>query len=473
MAAISVIKKFEIEGAKRIDAEYYQPMYLNLVVKLHRNSCLQLRKLNVSLDCSAFYPSVASFYKQTGIPFLRIDDIQDGFIILTDTTAYLHEAVLEQNPNTIARCYPGDIVIAKGGNTIAKVGILTDEHPEYASCRDLIVVRTESLSINRYYLLAYLLSSFGQSLMIRTASQTGQPHLTLTSIKELSIPTLSESLQLLFEKNLVNAWNFFHSAKLVYNHAEQLLLSELGLQDWQSACTLTYVRRYSEVARMQRTDAEHFQPKYVELRNQIRNYPNGFCKLTDIAINSDEIIEPHNEPDREFEYIELANINQTIGSIEDANHIKGKDAPSRARMLLRSGDVIVSTVEGSLDKVALVPDEYNGAVGSTGFFVLRPRTVESGYLLALTKSLVVREQMRCESSGTILAAVPAKSLKNIIVPNVPPEKRSEIDTLVQQSHTARREAKTLLEKAKRAVEIAIEEDEEKAMEFLMAKNDMT
>lgn len=283
MAAISVIKKFKIEGAKRIDAEYYQPMYLNLVVKLHRNSCLPLRKLNVSLDCSAFYPSVAPFYKQTGMPFLRIDDIQNGFIILTDTTAYLHEAVLEQNPNTIARCYPGDIVIAKGGNTIAKVGILTDEHPEYASCRDLIVVRTGSLSINPYYLLAYLLSSFGQSLMIRTASQTGQPHLTLTSIKELSIPMLSESLQILFEKNLVNAWNFFHSAKLVYNQAEQLLLSELGLQGWQPSHTLSYVRRYSEVERVRRIDAEHFQPKYDQLRDYIRDYPHGFNKLTDIG----------------------------------------------------------------------------------------------------------------------------------------------------------------------------------------------
>lgn len=135
-------------------------------------------------------------------------------------------------------------------------------------------------------------------------------------------------------------------------------------------------------------------------------------------------------------------------------------------MFLRSGDVIVSSVEGSLDKVALVQDEYNGSVGSTGFFVLRPQTVESGYLLALTKSLVVREQMRCEASGTILAAVPAKSLKNIIVPKVPPEKRSEISALILQSHAARREAKALLEIAKRAVEIAIEEGEEKAMEFL-------
>lgn len=128
--------------------------------------------------------------------------------------------------------------------------------------------------------------------------------------------------------------------------------------------------------------------------------------------------------------------------------------------------MIASTIEGSLEKVALVSEEYHGAIGSTGFFVLRSRAVQSGYLLALVKSLIVREQMRCEASGTILAAVPAKSLRNIIVPNIPPEKRDEIAQLVEKSHAARREAKALLEKAKRAVEIAIEEGEDAAMEFI-------
>jgi restriction endonuclease S subunit len=189
-------------------------------------------------------------------------------------------------------------------------------------------------------------------------------------------------------------------------------------------------------------------------------------RITDIAVNSDETVEPTSHAEDDYRYIELADINQVIGTIESANEIKGKEAPSRARMLLRAGDVVASTVEGSLDKVALVSEEYHGAIGSTGFFVLRPRTVQSGYLLALVKSIIVREQMRCEASGTILAAVPAKSLRNIIVPNIPPEKRDEIAQLVEKSHSARREAKALLEKAKRAVEIAIEESEERAMEFL-------
>lgn len=76
------------------------------------------------------------------------------------------------------------------------------------------------------------------------------------------------------------------------------------------------------------------------------------------------------------------------------------------------------------------------------------------------------DDIYCESSGTILAAVPAKSLMNIIVPNIQQEIQDAISALVQQSHAVRREAKTLLEKAKRAVEIAIEYGEQQAIDFL-------
>lgn len=43
------------------------------------------------------------------------------------------------NQTTISKAYPGDLVIAKGGNTLAKVGLVTNEYPVYATCRDVII----------------------------------------------------------------------------------------------------------------------------------------------------------------------------------------------------------------------------------------------------------------------------------------------------------------------------------------------
>jgi len=76
MATVSIIYKSSLEGSTRIDAEYYQPYYLKLDAAIKKYTNMPLKKLGITLDCSLFYPSIAPFYQRTGIPFIRIDDIQ-------------------------------------------------------------------------------------------------------------------------------------------------------------------------------------------------------------------------------------------------------------------------------------------------------------------------------------------------------------------------------------------------------------
>jgi restriction endonuclease S subunit len=134
--------------------------------------------------------------------------------------------------------------------------------------------------------------------------------------------------------------------------------------------------------------------------------------------------------------------------------------------LLKSNDVIVSSVEGSLEKVALVDKEYDGCLASTGFFQFRPVNILPGVLLVLSKSIVLQSQLKKLCSGTILTAVPKESLKDVIIPIIPDETQQKIASLVQQSHEARKKAKELLETAKKAVEIAIEKNENEALDYI-------
>jgi len=64
--------------------------------------------------------------------------------------------------------------------------------------------------------------------------------------------------------------------------------------------------------------------------------------------------------------------NQTF-RIEETQRLKGKDAPSRARRLVRANDVLFATVRPTLQRIAIVPDELDKQVCSTGYFVLRPK----------------------------------------------------------------------------------------------------
>lgn len=460
MAVFSRIYFTQLERAKRIDAEYYQPKYL-LLIELHkRGQWLPIRKY---LQLCEYGISIKMNENGEGYKIFRMDDLKNGFAFDNE----MKFAPIDRDTFEKFRLKPDDILFNRVNSEefVGRTGIfkLTGD---YVFASYLIRLRTNS-GMSPDALNLFLNCKYG-ILSIRRLSRraVNQANVNAQELQSILMPRFSSVFQEILTRASNESWALYVKSERLYKQAEQLLLSELGLQNWKPARALTFVRSYSQAAKAGRMDAEHYHPRYDELRERIRRYPNGFLRITDIAITSDETVEPTAHPEDYYRYIELADINQVIGTIESVNEIKGNDAPSRARMLLRAGDVVASTVEGSLDKVALVSEEYHGAIGSTGFFVLRPRKVQSGYLLALVKSIIVREQMRCEASGTILAAVPAKSLRNIIVPNIPPEKRSEIAQLVEKSHAVRREAKALLEKAKRAVEIAIENGEDEAIKFI-------
>lgn len=162
-------------------------------------------------------------------------------------------------------------------------------------------------------------------------------------------------------------------------------------------------------------------------------------------------------PYKTFSYVELADIDASIGIIHSVSEIEGEDAPSRARRILKKNDVLVSRVEGSLEKVALVDGEYEGSLASTGFFQFRPTKIFPQVLLVLSKSIVLQAQLKKECSGTILTAVPNESLKRIIIPDLPIEIQQKIASLVLQSHKERKKSKELLEEAKGKVEETIEQ----------------
>ena len=119
---------------------------------------------------------------------------------------------------------------------------------------------------------------------------------------------------------------------------------------------------------------------------------------------------------------------------------------------MKANDVIFSSVEGSLEKVALVGKEQDGYLASNGFFQFRSKDILPEVLLVLAKSFVLQMQFEKETAGTILTAVPKEAVKNIIVPKINKPTQQKIAELVQESHQARKKAKQLLEEAKNKVE---------------------
>ena len=86
--------------------------------------------------------------------------------------------------------------------------------------------------------------------------------------------------------------------------------------------------------------------------------------------------------EREYRYIELSNITSE-GQITGYTEALGADLPSRARRLVLEGDVIISSIEGSLESVALISSKEDRALCSTRFHVAHSDVYNPETLLVL------------------------------------------------------------------------------------------
>lgn len=87
-----------------------------------------------------------------------------------------------------------------------------------------------------------------------------------------------------------------------------------------------------------------------------------------------------------FTYIDIGSINRDLKLIESPQQLLGKEAPSRARKVVNSGDILVSLTRPNLNAVALVPEQYDNQIASTGFEVIKTLLVDHRFIFALVRS---------------------------------------------------------------------------------------
>ena len=101
---------------------------------------------------------------------------------------------------------------------------------------------------------------------------------------------------------------------------------------------------------------------------------NGWqTKTLGEVLQRTKTINPLKSPDAEFGYIDVSSVSNATFQIEKTQTLRGKDAPSRARRLVNSNDVLFATVRPTLQRIAIVPSHLDNQVCSTGYCVLRPK----------------------------------------------------------------------------------------------------
>lgn len=151
-----------------------------------------------------------------------------------------------------------------------------------------------------------------------------------------------------------------------------------------------------------------------EARDHERSSPSGWVmlQLKYLVSCNDEVLAETTDSDFEFEYLEISDVDHVHG-LAKLSILTFASAPSRARRVVRNGDVLVSTVRTYLKSVACVGLSESTLIASTGFVVLRARYIDSKFLKYVCLGQRFLDQVVARSVGISYPAINASDLVRI------------------------------------------------------------
>ncbi|KHK93738.1 hypothetical protein LK12_04810 [Novosphingobium malaysiense] len=166
-------------------------------------------------------------------------------------------------------------------------------------------------------------------------------------------------------------------------------------------------------------------------------------RLKFAATINDEALPENVDPDFEIAYIDIGNVDSS-GTIHEIVDYRFEAAPSRARRIVRDGDIIISTVRTYLQAIAPIIEPPENLIVSTGFAVVRPRPdqLDPGFCRYAVREPRFLAEVEMRSTGISYPAINASEIGDIAIalPELPIQRRTsafldaelaQLDTLIE------------------------------------------
>ncbi|WP_369686491.1 restriction endonuclease subunit S [Photobacterium leiognathi] len=165
---------------------------------------------------------------------------------------------------------------------------------------------------------------------------------------------------------------------------------------------------------------------------------------------NDEVINDSTDNNYEIEYVDIGSVSASTG-ITKTETICFSKAPSRARRIVKDGDVIISTVRTYLEAIAPINNPPSNMVVSTGFAVIRPTSeLHKDFAAYCLRAKGFIKEVVARSVGVSYPAINASDLVNISIPFVSIDEQTQIAAFLDHE-TAKID--TLIEKQQQLIEL--------------------
>ena len=445
-----LIKFNSIKSNKRIDAGFNKNPY-NLLSKY---SIVKLKDCILNKGTyGANEPSIP--YNEGDIRYIRISDIDENGNLKNDTikTAKNIDEKYILNDN--------DFLFARTGS-VGRTFLYKKSMGKSIYAGYLIKYILDTSKIYPEYLSAYCQTSKYWQWVKQQERPAVQSNINAEEYSSLTIPLppldkQKEIANIMKDANLLKEKLEKEADKLL-SSIDEYLLRELGInlpkKETDLKNRISYTVKLSEI-KGNRFDCEYHQIYYKKFENAIKNTKYKTVKLKEkIFINS----QLEDTSKYEFiNYIDLSCIEKEKGIIIDTIFMN-KDFPSRARQRVCKGDLLVSTLSGSMKAIAIVEEDKENLIASTGFFVIKEtdKDLLKYFLISILRTNLFQELLKREARGAIMSSINCNDFLNIEIPLPPIEIQqkivNEINERKQKALRLQKEAKETLENAKSKIE---------------------
>ncbi len=454
----------ELERTLRLDAEFFRPEYIHSRELLDRLRTEPLHRMVKLSDGNHF--TISDEFQDEGIPYYRGQDVTGHFFVEQAQPVCIPERAYRLPHMVRSHLRQGDVLLSIVG-TIGELSLVSAPTEATCSCK-LAILRPRTVTPG--YLAVFLRSRFGQDQIRRLTRGAVQMGLLLEDMDQLKVPRFAGGFEAAVEAAVADAKATLDRSVSLYAEAEQTLLRALGLDTWQPPEPLTYERRASEAFGAGRLDAEHFQPLYGALFDRLRTA--GALRLGDVVRERVRRgISPDYTEEGDLVVLNSKHIGKTEVSLDDLRFTRRSllmGAPGGRSGLVVRGDVLLnSTGRITIGRSQCLLEDL-AAVVDNHVAIIRPKKgLDPVYLACFLNSLP--GQMQTErgytgSSGQI--ELRPEVVEDYLIWDAPAEVQARIRHQIESAYAARKQAHALLERAKRAVEIAIEESEAAALAYL-------